>query len=158
MQRKERPVFDWSYLLKKDQWPQSSYPKHAGEADPGPGPPDQSGRQGKGERGHPQRRPTEGSQPHSRSVAKVFPENPTSFTQERVTQIHSRHARYNRIERRGNTNVVFFPSLMARVTLSLVSSLPQRLTVPPSTLVPSLSLTLSCFHCLCPPPVSAQVL
>lgn len=54
----------------------------------------------------------------------------------------------------------FLPSLMARVTLAgfLVSSLPQRLAVPPTTLVPFLSLTLSCFHCLCPPPVSAQVL
>lgn len=45
---------------KNCQWPLSPYPKHAGEADPGPGPPGQSGRQGKGDRGHPERRPTWG--------------------------------------------------------------------------------------------------
>lgn len=104
--------------------PLVSYPEHAGEADPGPGPPGQSGGQRQRDRGHPEK-----GSPVSRQRSTVFPETPVWSTQARPRQIHAR--RSGKVRRAwGRGTLLWFPlsdgpqsRIWAPLPLSLACSL-----------------------------------
>lgn len=157
--RKNKGLLQIVPAYKNCQWPLSPYPKHAGEADPGPGPPGQSGRQGKGDRGHPERRPTWGISTtltvglygiprNSRQLHTGTGDSDPCQTCEMQQSLEERERRCCFLS--------LSPSLTALVTLSLACEFPP--SEARCTSFYSWSFALSCslvLSLLCPPSVSA---
>lgn len=114
-----------------------SYPEHAGEADPGPGPPCQSGGQRQRHRGHPEKK----KKSCSRQISTVFPAVPGGSTQALATRIHARRARCT--EGGGKRNAALVFPLSDGLSQSPASELPPSLFACVLYLFHSWSFSLS---------------
>lgn len=163
------PMMTFSWWLRPAFIPicNSSYPKHAGEANPGPGPPCQSRGHRQRDGGHPDEVKKKkchsgeegeggGGSSVSRQKSTVLPEIPGCSTQALAMQIHAGRGDVHRRWGEG-TLLSFFPSLTALVSLPHLSSLPlsRLLALPlPLMLLLLCSLSLLFAHSLLPFPLS----
>lgn len=123
------------------QWVDKSYPKHAGEANPGPGPPCQSGGQRQSNRGHPKQSATLQAHGKNPQYSQKFPVVPRKLRWHR-SMPDVRGAR------RVGTGTLLSFSLSVGLSQSPSSELPPCLALPPPVVLLTLSLT-SAFP-LCP--------